>query len=744
MKRNRTLCALLALVMAAALILPAAAALAERRAGAADAEEYPITPYAGDGVTLEYDAAAFSLPVSDFCGLKRIEQDRTLTLTATFGEGWTYNADHSNFFRSLSDRVSVTDGADGAKIFTLNALAGDFLTEDDLLTVGVYATAAQLPRFEITTEIPFSQIGKEEYVAASFRLTLGTKQYESGDYEGAGEIKGRGNTSWGQPQKPYSIKLESKKSLLDIPKTKKYAIIPSYSDQSSIRNYMTYKAGLMLGGIGYVPKCEFVEVYLNGVYNGIYILVERVSIESNKIDIEEANEEELTGGYLIEKDIDGKIDYSADLWFDCPYWANQSRDYFVVKEPEPDDPALWAQMKAYLTDYMQRLHAAVMGTSGEPYTNYVDAPSWVDFIIVQELAKNIDGNLKTSCYMYKQAQDDHLYMTAPWDFDLAYGNPATTWNNADHQHNDYYDCPDAQSPADFMVINSSCPWFDTLYDDHEEFRTALMAKYAEYRHTMVTSMLRTIDEQGAYLASAAVQNDAKWGKHFENGVDELLSWFTSRVAWLDGRWLPASAPIDLDFALNAEGGTLSFTTSQHQFTGVVKDGRIAGMSGNAGQDNSTSTVSVTVDMLAGDTLSFDYKVSSEQNYDKFSFRVNNQQQFERSGELDWTNYVFTAPSDGSYSFEWRYAKDYSMGSGSDCAWLDEVTLTTSGGPEPGLIGDADGDGEVPVTDALLILRMAMGIMDTVPCPDNADVDGDGSVTATDALLALRIAMGILA
>ncbi|MBO4879768.1 MAG: CotH kinase family protein [Clostridia bacterium] len=736
---KKLLCTLLAVLMTAAVCLPAAAlAEAAPRDGA---YEYAITPDHSDGVTLEYDAEAFTLSVIEEYGMLRIAEDRTLTLTASFDEGWTYSANYSNFFRAHADRVTVADGENGTKVFTFNAVAGDYMTEDELQTVGIYASAAELPKFYVTTEIPFSQIGKDEYVAASFELTLGTKQYASGNYSGTGSIKGRGNTSWGQPKKPYSIKLDSKKSLLDIPKTKKYAIIPSYSDPSLIRNYLTYKSGLMLDGIGYVPKCEFVEVYLNGSYNGIYLLVERVSIESNKIDIEEANADELTGGYLIEKDISGKIDFSEDQWFNCPYWANQDRDYFVLKEPEPDDANLLSDMLSYLTNYMQALHNAIMGTSGEAYTKYVDTPSWIDFIIVQELAKNIDGNLKTSCYMYKQAQDDHLYMTAPWDFDLAYGNPETTWNNADHQHNDYYDCPDAQSPADFMTINSSCPWFDHLYDDHEEFRAALMEKYAEYRRSMIPFMLRTLDSQGAYLYEAAVRNDNMWGKNFNNGVSSLRNWFTSRVAWLDGQWLPDQEPIDLDFALNTEGGSLTFTTSQHSFTGTIKDSRIAGVSGNAGADSSTSSVTVVLDMQAGETLSFDYKVSSEQGYDKFSFNVNGSKLFEKSGELDWESYTWTAASAGSYTFVWKYDKDYSVSSGSDCVWLDEVAYSGDSGPEL-LPGDADGNGVVDVTDALMVLRYAMGIIGTLPRMDNADMDGNGTVNVTDAVVILRMSMGV--
>ena len=723
-----------------AMVLSIAAPVTATAEGSKLSGEIAITPVDSDGVTLSYDASAFALKCTEVYGLLRVDESRTLTLTASFASGWTYNADYTNFFRDHSENVTVTNGANGAKVFTFNAEAGMFLTWDELLTVGVYATPASLPKLEITTEVPFSQIDRSEYVTASYTLTLGTKQFESGNYSGTGSIKGRGNTSWHQPKKPYSIKLDKKASLLDIPKTKKYAIIPSYSDPSMIRNYMTYKSNLLLDGIGYVPKCEFVEVYLNGSYNGIYILVERVALESSKIDIADATAEDITGGYLIEKDIDGKIDYDNDLWFNCPYWANQSKDYFVIKDPEPEDSALADQMRSYLAGYMQDVHTAVMDKTSSAYLQYVDVDSWIDFIIVQELAKNIDGNLKTSCYMYKQAQDDKLYMTAPWDFDLAYGNPATTWNNADYTHNDYYDCPDATSPSDFMAINSSCPWFDTLYDDHEEFRTALQDKYAEYRRTLVPAMLAIIDSQGAYLDSAAVADNNLWGWNFDNGVAALREWFTARIEWLDGQWLEVE-PIDLDLALNIEGGNMHFTTGNYPFTGVISDGRIAGKSGNAGVDNSTSAFTITLDMQAGDTLSFDYRVSSESGYDFFTFKSGTTTVIRESGEKAWRNYVFTAANDGSYTFEWAFEKDYSVAGGSDCVWVDNIDF--SGDNVIALLGDADCNGVVNFGDIsaiylYLIIGGAMpeqGIL-------NADFDGNGIVNFGDVSLLYMYIMGL--
>ena len=110
--------------------------------------------------------------------------------------------------------------------------------------------------------------------------------------------------------------------------------------------------------------------------------------------------------------------------------------------------------------------------------------------------------------------------------------------------------------------------------------------------------------------------------------------------------------------------------------------------------------------------------------------------------MNWSTYTYTAQQDGSYTFEWRYEKDYSVNSGTDCAYLDDVCLTTS---EPSFIpGDSDGDGTVTVADALIAMRYAMGLIGENELDLNAaDMDGNGVVDVADALIILRMGMGLL-
>ncbi len=532
MKKGKSLiCLLLSLVLLWQTVAVADAELISA-AEANDVQTYYVTPELSEGMrATKIDPASLFVKGTLSDGFFMFSEDRTLTFSAAAEDGWTYNAQYTRFFEGDRGNRSIEEGADGEIRFTYRAKKGNRIPFEDLAAVWVNATADRLPQLQITIDGSFSQITKDKWTAASFELTSGSKQFASGNhYSGKGEIKGRGNSSWEKPQKPYSIKLKEKASLLGIPKTKKYAIVASYSDASMMRNYITYKSALSLVGMKYTPKIEFVEVYLNGAYNGIYALVERIDIESTKVDIEEATPDNLTGGYIIEKDAGDKVDKTSDPWFRAPFQANPNEDLFTLKAPDVEPGML-----EYLEEYMQKLHDALMGNSGESYTDYIDVSSWADFLIMQEISKNVDGNLKTSCYFVKERDNNVLRMDALWDFDLAYG--VANWHNGS-QYNNRWDCPTGTGTDRFMVINSSCPWFQKLYSI-DEFNALVKQRYSQYRAEMIPNMKHMIYEQAAYLSKAAESNTEKWPGmgSFSYGVSALDRWLDGRIQWLDGEWL---------------------------------------------------------------------------------------------------------------------------------------------------------------------------------------------------------------
>lgn len=194
----------------------------------------------------------------------------------------------------------------------------------------------------------------------------------------------------------------------------------------------------------------------------------------------------------------------------------------------------------------------------------------------------------------------------------------------------------------------------------------------------------------------------------------------------------------INSALNVEGGTLNFSSPTQTYPWEVESSYLK--SGNGGHSSTSSYFELTIDLEAGDTISFDYKVSSEANYDEFHFYVGNAPVLTESGEVGWTSYTYTATSNNTYTFRWDYSKDGSVDRNEDAAFVDNVQVVRSN-PEP--TGDVDGDGSVTVQDTILTMRYALSLIPYEALnADEADMDGDGEITVQDATIIMRNALGL--
>lgn len=198
----------------------------------------------------------------------------------------------------------------------------------------------------------------------------------------------------------------------------------------------------------------------------------------------------------------------------------------------------------------------------------------------------------------------------------------------------------------------------------------------------------------------------------------------------------------LNDVMNADGNNLSFTDVGEDvpwMVGIIDGDVPVAKSGNAGMNNSTSSVQTVINMQAGETLSFEWKVSSEADYDYLYFYVNGTQYGNKiAGETNWATVTYTAPSSGTYTFKWSFVKDPYVGDGDDCGYVRNVSYSgVSAVP-----GDMNGDGEITIQDALDLLRVTM---DLIECPEgmNPDANGDGTVDMLDALYVLRKAMNLI-
>ncbi len=299
-----------------------------------------------------------------------------------------------------------------------------------------------------------------EYInAEQGNISSGTVMITDGAntlYDGGLEyIKGRGNATWEKDKKPYNIKLESKVALFGMERSKKYSLLANYLDATAVRNKLAMDLADKVG-IDFCSQSQFVEVYADNCYMGLYLLTERVEVAEGRVDIvdldyinENANPktdiascpqqsnvsnddyaeggaykwtdipndmaEDLGGGYLLEVEMAGRYYYEPSGF------VSEIGETFVIKSPE------YASQKQveYIREYYQQYEDAVLSptgynSQGHHYSEYIDVESMARMYLLQEYVQNLDAGI-TSFYLYKDV-NGKLTACSAWDFDYSLGN----------------------------------------------------------------------------------------------------------------------------------------------------------------------------------------------------------------------------------------------------------------------------------------------------------------------------------
>ncbi|MGH9271359.1 MAG: CotH kinase family protein, partial [Ilumatobacteraceae bacterium] len=269
-------------------------------------------------------------------------------------------------------------------------------------------------------------LNTEDYVDAAIRVVApnGTPELEM-----ATRVRGRGNSTWGLPKKPYRLRLESSASVAGMPADRDWALLAHYVDPTLVRTRLAMDLGDDLGVV-YTPRSEFVELFFNGVYQGVYELYEHVEVAAHKIDVTQldpdvdAAPDVITGGYHLE--VDDYLDEDV-----C--WGTTTNVPICSKDPELDPAAVAdpahpsAAQYAYITNYINQAEAAIF-TPGNSYADFFDVDAMVDWYLVSELVRNPDSRVlsldtdgaTSSVHMHKD-RGGKLVFGPLWDFDQSAG-----------------------------------------------------------------------------------------------------------------------------------------------------------------------------------------------------------------------------------------------------------------------------------------------------------------------------------
>ena len=360
-------------------------------------------------------------------------------------------------------------------------------------------------------------------------------------FNGKINIEIRGSSSQMFPKKSYGFELKDEDEqdmdfpLLGLPEEEDWILYAPYSDKALIRNVLTFSLASQFSNV-YSSRCRFVELFINEKYEGIYVLMEKIKRDKNRVDIaklktEDIEGEELTGGYIVK--IDKTTGSGGDGWHSKYKNDNGNRTFYQYDYPKSKN--IQPEQKRYIEDYIEDFETAVHSRDHDTVTgffSYINSESFFDMVIMNELSKNIDG-YRLSTYLFKDKKDK-LTAGPLWDYNLSYGN--ANYDNGWLTYN-------------LQVFeNSSNPfWWISLMND-AYFTNPFKCRWETLRKRQLSDerIFAITDSLIEFIVPAAERNFERWpilgeyiwpnhyvGDTYEDEVSWMKNWMIDRLENLD-------------------------------------------------------------------------------------------------------------------------------------------------------------------------------------------------------------------
>lgn len=386
-----------------------------------------------------------------------------------------------------------------------------------------------LPRLYLDTD------GKEvesrtQYLNASISIEGTKRKYQL--EETPVRIRGRGNSTWLHfDKKPYKLRFGKKTDLFGMGAAKEWVLLSNSFDETMMRNYLAFSIAEELG-MEYSTEFQFVNVFMNGDYIGVYLLCEQTEAGESRVNVEEAIPAQVDTGYFI-KGIDTieKDETARDFEVDEVnglYLGDKGNFRFYIKSPGGSE-CTDAQY-SYISEYVNQVNDAILSKDWETVCALVDVDSMVKMFLVDEVTLNND--MGYCFYLYKKA-GGKLYFGPPWDYDQSCGG--SSWGGTTYVG---------------WETGSTHYWYNTLVEI-PEFRAAVAAEYKEHQdffHELCDFLDKTVEKNHYDIA---MNNDLwsyqlfgfqrKWRRveelvafeTYEEHTAYLKTWLTNRLEWIE-------------------------------------------------------------------------------------------------------------------------------------------------------------------------------------------------------------------
>jgi len=373
------------------------------------------------------------------------------------------------------------------------------------------------------------------------------------EYNGYAGIEIRGSSSQMFPKKSYgfettdSLLSSINASLCGMPPESDWILNANYTDKTLMRNVLSYKLSGEEGH--YASRTCFCELVINGEYLGNYVLMEKIKRDHWRVDIPKMTStsnsgDSLTGGYIIK--IDKQTGSGGAGWtsnYLPPVHPSGQTIYFQYDYPKDND--ITTAQQAYIQAYVDTFETVLNGTGFADtltgYRKYADVKSFIDYWIINEISKNIDGyRLSTFLYKDRKSLGGKLYIGPVWDYDIA-------WHNANYYGGDistgwaYH----STGTGDSWQVPF---WWDRMMQD-TKFVNDLNCRWLYLRSTILSfaSLDNYVDTTAIYLNESQTRNFLKWPilgiyvwpnpsplpTTYQGEIDNLKTWIHDRLLWID-------------------------------------------------------------------------------------------------------------------------------------------------------------------------------------------------------------------
>ena len=351
------------------------------------------------------------------------------------------------------------------------------------------------------------------------------------EHLGTAGIKGRGNSTWLLPKKPYNVKLDKKHEILGMKSSKHWLLLANaYYDRTQLRNAVAFEMA-RLTDYPWVQNGTFVELIMNNEHKGLYYLCEKIRVEKGRIDIDKIAPtdtigEELTGGYLLETAITAGDEIVTNS-FRTDYINRTGQDFglyinWEIKSPDDDIPY---QQMDYIKDALNRTEHLICDSDSlatGKYRELFDIESAINWWLIQEATMNEEASRSKNIYLYKE-RNGKFVVGPPWDFD------AWTFGMYGTRH---FNCTRLSFYIRYLLQ-------DPVFIERAK------EKFAQYKKVWLDNIGSFIVEQREYIHRAQARNEKMWPdyhvlnfvneKTFIESTSEMYGALVDQIQWIEGK-----------------------------------------------------------------------------------------------------------------------------------------------------------------------------------------------------------------